>query len=171
MSTTTRREQRPVLDLPRSPSERAAEILAVLGILFSAFVLLQAWSDLPDRVPRHFGVSGEPDAWGSKWWLVGPLITMWFLYGLLTIINRYPHIFNYPVRITEENAARQYRLARSLLSWLKAELVWVFTYIIWAGIRVAQGKAMGLGIVFLPLFLLTIFGTLGIYFWRSATAR
>ncbi|MDI3341340.1 MAG: DUF1648 domain-containing protein [Sphaerobacter sp.] len=163
-----RREQRPVLDLPRGPSEVVAELLALAGVIGTLVVLRRAW---PDRVPTHFGPTGEPDAWGRKAWLLFPPLVMMVLYTALTILSRYPHIFNYPWRITAENAARQYRLARTMLSWLKAELVWLFAYLTWGTVRVAQGEAAGLGVAFLPVALLAIFGTLGVYFWVAARSR
>jgi len=166
-----RREQRPVLDLPRGPSEIVAELLALAGVIGTLVVLRRAWPDLPDRVPTHFGPTGEPDAWGRKASLLFPPIVMMVLYTGLTILSRYPHIFNYPWRITAENAARQYRLARAMLSWLKAELVWLFAYLVWGVVRVAQGQAAGLGVAFLPVALLASFGTLGGYLWAAARAR
>lgn len=166
--TSWKREQRPVLDLPRSSFEIVAELLALAGVIITVVILLRAWPDLPDRVPTHFGPTGEADAWGRKETLLFPPILMMVLYAGITVFNRYPHIFNYPRQITEENAARQYRLARTMMSWLKAELVWVFAYLGWGMVRVAQGEATGLSVVFLPALLVAIFGTLGVYLWASA---
>jgi hypothetical protein len=71
------------------------------------------------------------------------------------------------VRITAENAERQYRLARQFLAVLKAELIWVFTLINWASIGVALERCNGLGIFFLPVFLIIVFGTIGVYIYKS----
>jgi len=90
-----------------------------------------------------------------------------FLYMLLTVVSRFPHTFNYPCKITQENAEVQYLLARYLLAFLKAEIIWVFVYIQWMTIQVALGKAAGLGLVFLPVFLVLIFGTIAVYFYKS----
>ncbi|ACZ37661.1 DUF1648 domain-containing protein [Sphaerobacter thermophilus] len=167
-ATSSKREQRPVLDLPRSSFEIVGELLALIGIIVTVAILLYAWPDLPDRVPTHFGVTGEPDSWGSKTSVLFPPLVMMALYAGLTILNRFPHIFNYPRVITEENAPRQYRLARTLMTWLKAELVWLFAFLEWSIVRTAQGESTGIGVVFLPVMLIVLFGTLGIYFWVSA---
>lgn len=166
--TSWKREQRPVLDLPRSSFEIVGELLALIGVIVTVVILLSAWPTLPDRVPTHFGVTGEPDSWGRKESVLFPLLVMMVFYTGLTILNRFPHIFNYPRAITEENAPRQYRLARTLLTWLKAELVWIFAYIEWSIVRVAQGEATSMGVAFLPVMLIVMFGTLGIYLWVSA---
>ena len=93
------------------------------------------------------------------------------MYIGLTILNRYPHIFNYPVEITEQNAVRQYEIARSLLCALKAEIVWIFTYIEWRTIQVASDQAVGLSPLFLPILLVLIFGTIGLSLFRAYRAR
>ena len=43
-----------------------------------------------------------------------------------------------------------------MMGWLKAELTWLFAYIVWAVIRVALGRANGLGWAFLPLALAVV---------------
>lgn len=166
-----RRETRPVVEVPRSPFELAGEVVALAGIVVAVVVFLRAWPDLPERVPSHFGPRGEPDAWSSKETLAFPLLVAMGLYTLMTIVSRYPRSFNYPWRITEQNAARQYRLARSLMIWLKAEIVWMFAYIGWGMVRVAEGRAAGLGLLFLPVVLVAVAGTMVVYFWRTAQAR
>ena len=47
-------------------------------------------------------------------------VTIWIMpavaaiiFAVLTAVSRYPHTFNYPVRITSENARRQYLLGRA----------------------------------------------------------
>lgn len=44
---------------------------------------------LPDRIPTHFGVSGEPDAWSSKsiWSVYGILIIGFAVYISMALIN------------------------------------------------------------------------------------
>lgn len=129
------------------------------------------WSSLPALVPSHFGVSGTPDAWSDKWAiLILPLVSL-VLYALLTLSNRYPHKFNYAWPITPHNAERQYKLAHSLIIWLKMEVMLLFAYLEWTTIRTALDQTVGLGIAFLPLVLVAIFGTIGVYFYQAFLAR
>ncbi|PKK82633.1 MAG: hypothetical protein CVT49_12530 [candidate division Zixibacteria bacterium HGW-Zixibacteria-1] len=159
--------KRPVIELPLSRVEKIFELVAAVGLLTSIFLLINYWSVLPDKVPSHFGVSGRADAWSGKAILIIlPLVSL-FLYTLLTLVCRKPQYCNYLVRITAENAERQYRLARKFLSILKAELIWVFTLINWASIGVAMERCNGLGVFFLPVFLIIVFGTIGIYIYCS----
>ncbi len=49
---------------------RVAVLLAVgaAAIAFAAYQGMQLYPRLPDRMPTHFGASGEPDGWGVKSW-------------------------------------------------------------------------------------------------------
>jgi hypothetical protein len=168
---TDKQANRPILPIPRSPAAAVLEIVAVVGTVLSVALLVQSWKALPPVIPVHFGISGKPDGWGAK-----PIVCLFpalsaAIYVGLTVLSRFPHTFNYPVPITEENAARQYRLACELLSWLKAELICLFGWIAWGTIQVALGKAEGLGVGFAPAVMLVIFGTAGFYFWQAYRAR
>jgi hypothetical protein len=162
---------RPVLQIPKSSLEIGLETAAALGMLTMLYVTIKSWPLLPETIPHHFGVSGKPDAWGGKWilWLF-PGISL-VLYIGLTILSRYPHIYNYPWPITEKNAAAQYHLACTMIVALKAEIILLFAYLQQQTIQVALGKAGGLGVAFLPIFLILIFGTIGFYFVKAHQTR
>jgi len=123
----------PVINIPRTRLEIFLEILSVVGIVVMILNMALSWSILPDRFPQHFGASGEPDAWGGKFL---PTITI-FMFGMMTFISRYPHIYNYPWKSTEENIEAQYLNARTMITWLKTGIVFIFTYINWRSIQVA----------------------------------
>ncbi|NMA02279.1 MAG: DUF1648 domain-containing protein [Clostridia bacterium] len=161
------RKKRPVLDIPLSSLEKFLEALAFIGILLNIIFIAMFWTELPSKIPTHFGPSGAPDGWGGKGMLLFLTGMNIMMYLLLTIVNKFPHTFNYPVKITPENALKQYYLARHLLGFLKTETVLLFTYILWGTIQVALGKAEGLGILFLPIILFIIFGTIGVYFYKA----
>jgi len=164
-------DKRPVLRIPWSRLEIFIEVCSLIGIIINIGVIIMFWPKLPLTVPSHFGLSGKPDSWNGKWFvLISPIISL-ALYLFITVISRYPHIFNYPWNITEENAGVQYKLARTAIICLKTELVWIFTYIDWTIIQVAMNRARGLGNEFLLLVVLVVFGTLGFYIYRANKMR
>jgi len=162
---------RPVLNIPRSTLDTAIDIAALAGILLTIILLITKWAALPDVIPIHFDISGKPDSTGSKLTiLLFPAIGI-LIYAMLTVLNRFPHTFNYPVPITEANAYRQYQIAVGLIRWLKLELVWEFAFIEWQIILAASGKALGLNVAFLLIILLVVFGTVGYYLWQAYQNR
>ncbi|MDZ7361474.1 MAG: DUF1648 domain-containing protein [candidate division KSB1 bacterium] len=170
-TTFTKSGSRPVLQIPKSSLELGLETTAALGLLIMLYFTFTSWPLLPETIPHHFDISGKPDAWGGKWTLsLLPGIGL-VLYVGLTILSRYPHIYNYLWPITEKNAAAQYHLARTMIVALKAEISLLFAYLQQQTIQVALGKAEGLGVAFLPTFLVLIFGTIGIYFVKAYQAR
>lgn len=171
MSFTRKYNKRPVLKLPLTGWENGLEVLSVMGVFFVFLLVYQSWGILPDRIPTHFGFTGQPDAWGNKEYLFFlPIMTV-AMYLLLTIVSMFPHTFNYPVKITEENAVTQYLLARHLIVILKVETIWLFAYIQWVTIEVALGKAAGLSNLFLPIFIVVMVGTIVVYFYKAREKR
>jgi uncharacterized membrane protein len=162
---------RPALKLKYTPPEKLLEVLALGGLLYAAGLLFTKWDQLPLRIPKHFGISGEPDGWGDKSNLLVLLLVGAGLYALLTLLSFFPQWGNYPWEITEENAPRQYRITRSMLCWLKMELVWLFAYIEWCTIQVAMGKAIGLSPYLLLTVVLALSATVGFHLVKAYQNR
>ena len=163
--------QRPVISLGLSPVLVTVELLAAIAVLLAVLLIVQFWGVLPDRIPIHFGLGGQPDTWGDKLtiWIVPATAAITF--AVLTAVSRYPHTFNYPVRITEENARQQYLLARGLLVWLKAEACWLLAFVVRQQILVALGNAQRLSMELLLGLVFLIFGTVGVYLLKAYSAR
>jgi uncharacterized membrane protein len=163
--------KQPKLDIPRLQTEYLLDFLSAGVFLFSIIFLFLNWNYIPETIPTHFGITGKADTWGNKYTiLLFPSILL-ILFTGLTILIRYPHIYNYLFPITEVNVHRQYKLARIFICMLKLELILLFTFLELITIFVATGKAEGLGIEFLPIFMIMIFGTIGTYIWQSYKAR
>ena len=107
--------KRPVLNLPFSNTQR---ILLALGVAVLALqvVLVATWyPTLPDTIPVHFNARGEADGYGAKGTLLAiPAISALLALGLLWL-SRKPHVYNYPLEITTENAARVYAKSTTLM--------------------------------------------------------
>ncbi|MFM7328678.1 MAG: hypothetical protein ACKO3B_08090, partial [Bacteroidota bacterium] len=81
----------------------------------------------------------------------------------LTILNNYPHVFNYPVSINTQNAYAQYKSATTMIRFLKLSLILVFLILFNYTIKTATGEIDELGLWFLPLSLALIFIPLLVY--------
>ena len=156
-------EERPKITLIPTTADKLVELLGWLILLALWGLTISHFSTLPDTIPTHFNASGEADGFGSKASIIGLPVIASLLFVGLTVLNRYPHIFNYPTAITEDNALRLYTLATRMLRYLKLVLLVVFGGIGFMTVQHATGKAAGLGAWFLPLTLVLIFIPL-IYF-------
>ena len=125
------------------------------------------FKDLPDTIPMHFNASGDPDGFSSKNTLLIIPIVGSLIYTGLSVLSRYPHVFNYLKEITEENARKQYRMATRLLKILNTLVAGCFLYVTHGIILTSMEKKAGLGSTFIPILLVLIFGSIGVYFYRS----
>ncbi|WP_029268201.1 DUF1648 domain-containing protein [Virgibacillus alimentarius] len=159
-------KNRPVLKIKQTPIEKILNIIAFVIFLGSILYILFEWSSMPNEVPGHYNAIGEVDRWGRKGelWIV-PFVGLVLWVGL-SILEKFPHIHNYS-NLTEDNAEQQYKNSRLMLNFLKNEILLIFAYINWKDIQVAKGQAESLGIWFLPIFLIIIFGTLIFFVLRS----
>ena len=156
-------EERPKITLIPTTADKLVDLLGWIILLALWALTITHYSTLPDTIPTHFNGAGEADGFGSKASIIGLPFIATLLFILLTILNRYPHIFNYPSPVTQDNALRLYTLATRMLRYLKLVLLVVFGGIGFMTVQHATGKAAGLGVWFLPLTLVLTFLPL-IYF-------
>lgn len=161
----------PVPHLPRTQFEKLLEALTALGIITVLAMTVWGWLILPAIFPTHYGISGAPSAYGGKeTLLIAPIISI-CLSVLLTFLSRYPRLYNYPWRITAENAPRQYSLARLFLHWFALEIVWMFCGLQWIVIQEAQGPLTDPIALIIPASALTLILTIILYICIAARAR
>ncbi|MEZ5355510.1 MAG: DUF1648 domain-containing protein [Bryobacteraceae bacterium] len=162
---------RPRVSVPVTPLRRGVEALAA-GVLVALLVYVWTmWPQIPERVPTHFNVHGRPDRWGSgrSLLLLMPALALANFVGF-TVLTRLPHLYNYPFRISEENAPRMYAIGVSFMAWMNLEIVLLFALLSWRQMEVAVGRAAALGAWLLPGVLAANAATLGIHLWRMRQA-
>ncbi|MBL7774969.1 MAG: DUF1648 domain-containing protein [Saprospiraceae bacterium] len=160
-------EQRPRIALETTGFDWILEGLAGFGLLMLLLLPLVYYSELPEIIPQHFNARGEADGFGHK-------STLWLLPGIglalylgLSVLHRKPEWYNYPVRITAENAPRQYQAAVRLTRALKAAVMLIFAYLCWGSIQVALQQRSALPPAFLGLALALVVGVLGWYLYSA----
>jgi uncharacterized membrane protein len=160
-------ETRPKIKSEQTTADRIIEIAGWLSLALIWFITLFFYKKLPATVPTHFNAAGTADGFGPKatFFLLPALGTLLFI-GL-TIMNNFPHVFNYPVKITAENAQKQYTMATRLIRVLKLSILLIFTILAWSTSNAALNKTNNVGFWFLPVILLIVFVPLGIYIAKS----
>jgi uncharacterized membrane protein len=163
--------QRPLIATRHTQIGTALDLMGMIGLIVSFVIAILAWSSLPEIIPVHFGLNGQADGWGNKaiFWIF-PFLNL-VVFGSFTWLRRYPHTFNYPVRITAQNAQIQYQIAINLLNWLKTEFVWLFVYIEWQIINSSRLNNPALNVGWLITFLWLIFVTVGFYLYQAWQKR
>ena len=170
MKVSSKKNQ-PVLVIDRSPQENILDMVAIVGIVLSFLIVIYHWQTLPEKIPTHFDFAGNVNRFSSKNTLWFFPLSSTFSFFLLKIVGRRPHTFNYPIAITPENAAVQYRLALTMMYWLRAEMIWLFTLIQWQIVVAANSPTYGFNTLVTLLPLVIVFCTVGIYFWSAWKAR
>ncbi|QOR68262.1 DUF1648 domain-containing protein [Cytobacillus suaedae] len=163
--------KRPKLNLKTTPLEYLLNGISLCLIILCATYLLSEWSSLPNQVPMHFNGVGKADGWGSKWtvWillLIGSLLWV----GML-ILSHYPHVFNFLIEITDENAEFQYKNARLMLTIVNTIIIVDFAYSSYQIVQVAKGLSNGLGTWSMLIFILILLGTIFIFMFRSLRTK
>jgi uncharacterized membrane protein len=162
---------RPRLDLELSRYDRLIEVLSFMALGIMWIMMIRYYALLPDVIPVHFDAAGEADRMGSKASIWGLSIVATILFVGLTVLNRYPHHFNYLSKITEENALDQYTKATRMIRNLKLSLILIFGYLQWSSIQVALGEKDGLGMWFLPITMFLLFAPLLAYLVGSFSKK
>jgi uncharacterized membrane protein len=163
--------KRPRLNIPRTQLEVFCDLIAAAVVIGIAAYLIATWASLPAKIPVHFNFAGQVDRWGSRNTLFSIFAVMLAMFIGLSILQRFPHIYNYPFGLTPENVHRQYQVARQLLTLIKTEVVCLFAFIQWQTVLVARGREETLGIWFLPFMLLVLSGTTAFYFVQASKAK
>jgi uncharacterized membrane protein len=144
-------QNRPKIKLTLSKVDQVIETLGWVLLVGLWAIAGLSFSDLPDTIPIHFNIAGEADGFGSKNDIFFLPIIGTLLFLGMTRLNNYPHMFNYPTRITEENAPTQYAIATQMIRVLKLTIILVFGLILLGTLQYAKGNQNGLGEWFVPL--------------------
>jgi len=165
------KKNRPRLNIPLTRVELICELIAAAAFLGALAFLWAAWSSLPAQIPVHFNLSGQADRWGDRRNLFWEFATISGLYIGLSVLQRFPHIYNYPFELTPHNVHRQYLVARQLLAFVKAEVICFLALIEWHTVRVAGAQSPSPGAWFLLAMPICIFCTIAWYFVAASKAK
>lgn len=132
-------KNQPNIRVPAGKWEKIFHFLALLLFLSLIAYIVLIYGSLPDQVPLHINVKGEVDDWGNKATILAlPLIAV-PMFMIMYFLGKFPHIHNYPVKVTGENAEQLYRQSRFMLALMNFEMMAMFTFIVWEFVHIAKG--------------------------------
>lgn len=144
-------ETRPKIKLTPTRLDNKLELTGTIFLVVLWALTIYTFLKLPTTIPIHFNASGQPDDHGNKLTLLILPILATIIYLGMTQLNKFPHIFNYMIKITVENAEKQYTIATRMLRFLKLAILIIFSLIILFTYLTTIGVTNGLGFWFLPL--------------------
>ena len=160
-------KDQPQIELDRSPIEIVLLMVGGIAVVLHLLTVIYYWEQLSARIPIHFDIAGQPDGWSGRTWVIAlPLLAAVAWVGM-TLMLRIPHRYNYPWPITAENAHRQYRLARVMISALAASIAVLFAMMTLEMCRLALGLTSLMG-SFWPMTILVLLGVLLTWYFISA---
>ena len=160
------RNSKPRIKVPYESMDIILELINLAMIIFIIAYTAISFVELPDTIPTHFNAKCEADGFGSKWtiWILAGISV--FIYVLLYFVNKAPHLHNYMVNITEENALRNYRFSTRVIRFTNLFCLVLFALILYELVNMAKGApAKIIGIPFLIITLVLPLIGVGIVFY------
>ena len=157
---------RPKLKITPSRLDIFLDISAYAVLVFIWVYILLQYADLPDIISIHFNLKGEADNYGSKASIfILPFIISMIIIGL-TILNRFPYLFNYPRQITESNAREEYAKASRLIRIIKLIVIVFITIIMVNMVNGAKQGFSSFPIWLIPIFVISMILPILMYLFK-----
>lgn len=137
---------------------KIANLISLLSVVGIVLYVIITWENIPDMIPGHYNIAGEIDKYSSKnsiWILI---VVQILLFTMMSVLERFPNIWNTGVQITEENRERLYTNLRNMQTYLKMMIMIYFSYMTLQSIA---GERLNSISVF--AFLILIFGGMAIF--------
>jgi len=163
--------QRPRIEMKLTNTDKIFEWIGWWLLGFFWIYVIFNYSSLPDTIPIHYNFKGEVDGYGTKSSIFLLPILGTIIFIGMTILNKYPHVFNYPVKITTENAEKQYVSATRLIRYLKLAVLFIFLLIILNTLQIDSNSDSKVSFWILPAALVLIFIPLILYIVNSFRTR
>lgn len=116
------------------------EVGSFMALLYSFSPLLFFKSLGDTKIPIHYNIYGQVDGWGDRGFLLLlPLLALVFYIGF-SILSKHYKKFNYPVKVTAQNASSVYKLGSRMMRHLKFFIILIFAYINNVSLSISMGN-------------------------------
>jgi len=157
--------------LKRTIFEKVLNLVALAAFLVIIIYIIAIWTELPVRIPNHYNGAGEVDGWGGKGSLLIPIIIGILIWFGISVLERFPQIHNYPVKVTEENRRRLMHNSVMMLSVTKNIILLYLSYMTWRTVQDAYGHPSLYAEWDLPIFLVVLVSPMAYFIYRSFKLR
>lgn len=137
---------------------KIANLISLLSVVGIVLYVIITWKNIPDMIPGHYNIAGEIDKYSSKnsiWILI---VVQILLFTMMSVLERFPNIWNTGVQITEENVERVYTNLRNMQTYLKMMIMIYFSYMTFQSIGGGNLHSMSVFV-----FLVLVFGGMAVF--------
>lgn len=162
---------RPKLKLKQDNFDKAVFYSGITALFIQLIITILNYNSLPEIIPTHYNFAGEADDFGNKnSILVLPIISL-VLFSAMNFLKGYPHLLNYTVKITPENAEKQYRNGQKLLNVMATIMTFTFLFITYSQVENATNASTKLPNNFITYFTFIVFAVIIYFFIKSQLNR
>ena len=137
---------------------KITNLISLLSFVGIVLYVIITWKNIPDMIPGHYNIAGEIDKYSSKnsiWILI---VVQILLFTMMSVLERFPNIWNTGVQITEENVERVYTNLRNMQTYLKMMIMIYFSYMTFQSIGGGNLHSMSVFV-----FLVLVFGGMAVF--------
>lgn len=93
--------------------------------------------------------------------LIVLLVVGWIMFIGLSIVEKFPQIWNTGIQVTEKNKEKVYRILKNMIGTMKLLIALAFSYL-----TLHSTTVENLSPLFLPVFLILIFGSIILFLFQ-----
>lgn len=137
---------------------KIANLISLLSVVGIVLYVIITWKSIPDMIPGNYNIAGEIDKYSSKnsiWILI---VVQILLFTMMSVLERFPNIWNTGVQITDENVERVYTNLRNMQTYLKMMIMIYFSYMTFQSIGGGNLHSMSVFV-----FLVLVFGGMAVF--------
>ena len=145
-----------------------ATSLVIIGVCW--WYMLSNFEDIPQTIPVHFDIKGEPDRFGEKSELFTLLYVATGLYLLLLVIGFFPQFQNLPTSLENVTTDKVRRLSARMMRMVNVVMCLIFLVLSATSVYNALNGLESQNIWVLLSLIGLLFATL-FYYWSKMTKK
>ena len=147
---------RPRIHIKKTRLDYFIEGISIISLALSFVLLTYYFGKYPSSVAIHYNAIGQADSFGSRWLLFILPTTGLITYVGMTYLNRFPHIFNYPIEVSVHNAEVLYTIGKRTISFMKMTICLLVLYITFSQTSSMIFHRSGVNVFIILIFLLCL---------------
>ncbi|HQB22239.1 MAG TPA: DUF1648 domain-containing protein [Bacteroidales bacterium] len=147
---------RPKIYIKKTRLDYFFEGISIISLALTFIIIAYYWGKYPNSVAIHYNALGQADSFGHRWLLLILPLTALLTYIGMTYLNKFPHVFNFPVEVSERNAELLYKTGKRTISFMKMIVCLLILYINISQVSSMIFNRSGINIFIILFFILCL---------------